>query len=160
MKFTTTPNDIRECACGCGQLAPTLTKNNSRLGHIKGQQLKFVSGHNSKANSSLDLLMLRVSVSSDNQCWNWSGPVNRKGYGHVQVRGVTYNAHRAFYIESGYEIPDGFHLDHLCRNKICVNPSRMEPVTLQENVRRQHQARQMIADGEWIGSTAKVEDSK
>lgn len=33
-------------------------------------------------------------------------------------------------------IPDGLHLDHLCRNIICVSPDHLEPVTNEENVRR------------------------
>lgn len=163
MKFMTTLNDIREpsfCACGCGGLAPILTRNNASLGHVKGQPLKFISGHNSQMKSGISLLMVRVSAPSEIECWIWGGPINRKGYGNVQSRGIKRNAHRAIYLELGYEIPDGYHLDHLCRNKLCVNPSHMEPVTPQENVRRQHEAkrlRQMIADGEWVGSTAKVE---
>jgi hypothetical protein len=133
------------------------------MGYVKGQHLRFISGHNAKTKAGLALLMDRVDHQGQDECWNWTGPVNRKGYGNVQVRGVKHNAHRAVYLESGHSIPDGYHLDHLCRNKLCVNPSHMEPVTPQENVKRQHEARrnaqekrlrQMIADGGWIGSTA------
>ena len=140
----TTLNKIREhspCACGCGQPAPLVKKTNARLGHVKGKPLKFVSGHNKRVKSSLDLLMKHVGEPDTNGCWNWIGAVNRKGYGSAQVRGVKHNAHRAVYLESGLQIPVGYHLDHICRNKLCVNPAHMEPVTLQENVRRQHAAR-------------------
>lgn len=33
-------------------------------------------------------------------------------------------------------IPDDLQLDHLCRNRLCVNPSHLEPVTCRENVLR------------------------
>lgn len=150
----TTLNKIREpmlcaCGCGCGQIAPYITRSNASRGHVKGQQHKCISGHNKRLLAGLELLMRRVNKSGSNDCWIWIGKRNRKGYGDVQVRGVKHNAHRAVYIESGYQIPEGFHLDHLCRDKLCVNPAHMEPVTLAENVKRQHEARRRIeADAE------------
>lgn len=144
----TTLNKIREhqpCSCGCGQAAPLVKRTNARLGHVKGHPHKFVSGHNQRMKAGLSLLMKYVSKSDANGCWNWIGLVNRKGYGSVQVRGVKHNAHRAVYLEFGLQIPAGYHLDHICRNKLCVNPAHMEPVTLKENVRRQHEARRVCA---------------
>lgn len=138
----TTLNKIREpvlCKCGCGEAAPEIKRNNSQLGHMAGQHHDFVAGHNKRVVDSLGLLMARVEKTEE--CWIWVGRLNRKGYGNVQVKGVKRNAHRAVYLESGFVIPDGYHLDHLCRNKTCVNPAHMEPVTPQENVRRQHAAR-------------------
>lgn len=110
------------CGCGCGGVAPIETRTNASTGKVKGDALDFISGHNSKMKSGLALLMARISVPSLDDCWTWDGPINRKGYGNVQVRGVKHNAHRAVYLELGHSIPDGYHLDHLCRNKICVNP--------------------------------------
>jgi len=157
MKFTTTLNEAPLCACGCGGKAPKINRNNSSAGHIKGEHFKCITGHNTGMKSGIGLLMVRVSAPSESECWIWKGPINRKGYGNVQVCGVKRNAHRAVYLECGLSIPDGYHLDHICRNKLCVNPAHMEPVTPRENVKRQHEARrQMIQDGEWIGSTAKV----
>lgn len=142
----TTLNQIRNhtlvmCACGCGSIAPLVRRNNAALGHIKGKQHDFVSGHNKRMLAGIDMLMKNVEKGAEQSCWNWIGRLNRKGYGDVQIRGVKHNAHRAFYIEMGNSIPNGYHLDHLCRNKACVNPMHMEPVTPQENVRRQHAAR-------------------
>jgi len=142
----TTLNEIREhrpCGCGCGQQAPKIMRTNAAKGHVKGEPHKFVSGHNVRLLSSLESMMKSVVKKSVGECWNWPGRLNKKGYGEIQVRGVKHLAHRAIYLAHGLSIPDGLHLDHLCRNKTCVNPAHLEPVTNSENVRRQHASRRL-----------------
>ncbi len=45
-------------------------------------------------------------------------------------------AHRFAYERAKGPIPAGLHLDHVCRNTLCVNPAHLEAVTQQENHRR------------------------
>jgi hypothetical protein len=73
-------------------------------------------------------------VQKTDTCWNWFGHRNPKGYGKF---GVMY-AHRWSYEHYKRAIPEGWQIDHLCRNTSCVNPDHLEAVTLEENVRRQH----------------------
>ncbi len=71
-----------------------------------------------------------------NGCWLFNGARNHRGYGQVGVNGRTRSAHRVTYEALRAEIPDGLHLDHLCRVRHCVNPWHLEPVTNAVNKER------------------------
>lgn len=69
-------------------------------------------------------------------CWPWKGTTRDEGYGRLSLNGRLFQAHRLWYEEAVGPIPDGYELDHLCRNPNCVNPKHMEPVPPEENLRR------------------------
>lgn len=68
-------------------------------------------------------------------CWQWTAYTLR-GHGHFNIGSGKYLAHRINYFLIKKSIPDGLVLDHLCKNKGCVNPDHLEPVTFGENARR------------------------
>lgn len=85
-----------------------------------------------------DEFMERVRV-QPNGCWKWTFPLARgryATYGRCTLNGEQMGAHRAAWLLFRGPIPDGLHIDHLCRNTRCVNPDHLEPVTPQENWRR------------------------
>jgi len=69
-------------------------------------------------------------------CWLWTGAVNGNGYGNFNESGRYVGAHRVAYELVIGPIPADLTLDHLCRVRLCVNPSHLEPVTNGDNVRR------------------------
>lgn len=74
-------------------------------------------------------------VKKTDECWEWTGAKTTKGYGHfTHKRGGR--AHRYSYEYYVGKIPKNLTIDHLCKNKICVNPKHLEAVTMKENVLR------------------------
>ena len=73
-------------------------------------------------------------------CWLWIGGVGSGSpthrYGAFFLDKEVIGAHRASHILYKGPIPDGLHIDHLCRNTCCVNPDHLEAVTPGDNVRR------------------------
>ena len=69
-------------------------------------------------------------------CWEWPGGRTPDGYGRIGIGGKVRPVHRVFYEEQVGPVPDGMVLDHLCRNRACLRPDHLEPVTPSENTMR------------------------
>lgn len=93
----------------------------------------------------MDTFTQKIDFSGD--CWEWTASVNSKGYGTFWIDGKCQLAHRVSYEKYRNEIPDGLQIDHLCRNKRCVKPSHLEPVTNEENNRRRWEAYTVCGNG-------------
>lgn len=80
-------------------------------------------------------------VDAAGDCWEWTGSRLKNGYGAVGRGGRgngNHMAHRAAWELLVGEIPAGLVIDHLCRNRGCVNPDHLEPITTRENLLRGH----------------------
>lgn len=94
-----------------------------------------VSGKTQAEKTPEERFWERVDVAD---CWEWRGSRTSGGYGHFEVGGRTVVAHRLAYRYLVGAIDDDRQLDHLCRNRLCVNPDHLEPVTARQNTLRSH----------------------
>lgn len=83
----------------------------------------------------LERLVASIVLAPDG-CWEWNGCLDKDGYGRLRVGSRTIGAHRAAYEISVGPVPEGLCIDHLCRNRKCINPAHLEPVTKRENTLR------------------------
>jgi hypothetical protein len=88
----------------------------------------------------------RIACDPTTRCWVWTGTTKHwNHYGRFQVQGAGLRlydiAHRFSYEFLVGPVPAELELDHLCRNRQCVNPAHLEPVTHAENQRRAALAR-------------------
>jgi len=91
-------------------------------------------GYRRREASALQRFCAKVSI-TPGRCWEWQGSL-RRGYGRIKIDGHYVPAHVFSYETFIGTVPKGLRLDHLCRNRACVNPLHVEPVTHIENVRR------------------------
>jgi hypothetical protein len=80
-------------------------------------------------------LLLGITLEASG-CWTLATKPFSTGYARAIVARKSVRGHRLLYEYFREPIPAGLVLDHKCRNRACVNPDHMEPVTQSENVRR------------------------
>lgn len=115
--------DEARCLCGCGQQP--------------SRGCRWIRGHNRRLDKPDLSTLFWANVKKTDGCWNWVGDRDPAGYGKFSSRRLSSNrAHRYAYEALVGPIPPGLTIDHLCRNKACVNPDHLEPVTSRINTLR------------------------
>lgn len=79
---------------------------------------------------------MEQKIDKTEECWEWTGARNERGYSNVWVNGKCRRAYRVYYELVVGEIEAGYELDHLCENTACIRPSHLEPVSHRENITR------------------------
>jgi hypothetical protein len=79
-----------------------------------------------------------IDILGPDECWPWKGYIAHNGYAivHLDDFRKTMTAHRAAYLLTHGSIPEALVMDHLCRNRSCMNPKHLEAVTQRENLIR------------------------
>ena len=90
----------------------------------------------------------RVDQRQPDECWAWTGPKDKQGYGGFSVAaGKRYGAHRLAYELAVGPIPVGMEVDHLCHVRACVNPSHLRVVTHRQNTQNRSGAQRNSRSG-------------
>lgn len=121
------------CQCGCGQRTNIASRTDRGWGHIRGEPIRFIRGHQTRKSP---VEYVEEDRGHETPCRIWQRSTNNTGYGQIRINGKLHLAHRVAYERDRGEIPDGMTIDHLCRVRCCVNPDHLEAVTNTENVRR------------------------
>lgn len=69
-------------------------------------------------------------------CWVWNGKLSEKGYAYARLDNRLVRVHRAVYQALNAYIIARWDVDHLCRNRACINPNHLEQVPRRVNFLR------------------------
>jgi hypothetical protein len=81
----------------------------------------------------IDRFHSRYVINSDTQCWEWTGFLNRDGYGQIKVKGHSYLAHRLSALIYGLDMSKPV-VRHMCNNPKCVNYEHLQTGSVQDNI--------------------------
>lgn len=95
---------------------------------------------NDRRHQITDKITNNIKICPDTGCWIWqggnSGDGRGGGYARMHLDGQTVAVHRVMWTNFYGYIPGKMQIDHVCRNRLCVNPDHLQMVTHQENQRR------------------------
>jgi hypothetical protein len=124
------------CHCGCGQRTRIATETHKRDGHIKGQPVAYLRGHNNRGRDPEERFWSKVDKSAGpDACWPWLAYKGKGGYGRCGGFEPEVLAHRIAWILANGPLEPGNDIRHkTCDNPPCCNPAHLEPGTHAQNM--------------------------
>jgi hypothetical protein len=87
--------------------------------------------------NDIERFLSKIKINLDNECWEWTAMLDHKGYGRfykfVNGKGAWFKSHRVSYDVFNGRIDSCMPIDHICRNRKCVNPDHLRQVSVKTN---------------------------
>lgn len=125
--------------CAVVDCDKTALKYRSLCGKHYGRWRRYrdtsVARHVVHKGTPLERVLQKINI-DDKGCWNWTGYLDQSGYAVYRFKEGSSRVARWLYEKTVAPIPKPLTIDHVCRNRACINPKHMEPVTMRENLMR------------------------
>jgi hypothetical protein len=120
------------CRCGCGNTTPIAKRNEYRRGHVKGEPIPVLHGHNRRTRPPH---YRAVHAGYDSLCYLWNHGKTGDGYAQTSSGRSNKLVHRLAYDAANGSVSEGLELHHLCGHRDCIRPDHMVPLTHAEHAR-------------------------
>lgn len=131
-------------------------------GTIQIEELIAEAGERmSRKDSILFRILTRVQIKDCGHatpCWVWTGPNSGpedggrgRGYPRFSIDGQTVAVHRVLWMHFHGFLPSSRQLDHLCENRMCINPDHFKKVTQKAHAKRDGRHRNFGKNADGIG---------
>lgn len=138
-KWSEDEKEILQNLCGKFTHAEIARILNRSLSSVQQASIRL-GLKNPRVKSNIDKIMRRVMISehsfNETPCWIWTGKTSREGYGVISINNKRRRAHRYAWEYFNGVLKKELVIDHLCKNRNCVNILHLEPVPNTENVLR------------------------
>lgn len=117
-------NLVWECKCDCGNEIEVPTNRLREAGTQSCGCIRRYASLQDAVNKNTDW---------NGECLEWTGTINKYGYGQLKYKGKQITAHRAAYKLYNGETPKSFVIRHLCHNRRCVRKEHLAIGTYKDN---------------------------